>query len=57
VDLYTEALDLIPKDDDGRRREVTLKQALAYARFTHLLVDWRQLRPDRQEADAGPGST
>ncbi len=57
LDLYTEALDLIPEEDEGRRREVTLKQALAYARFTHLQIDGGQFRPDRQGADSGPGST
>jgi predicted ATPase/class 3 adenylate cyclase len=35
VTLYNQALDLIPQDDATRRREVQLKRAIAYARFTH----------------------
>jgi class 3 adenylate cyclase len=37
VTLYNQALDLIPEDDAARRRDVRLKRAIAYARFTH----WR----------------
>jgi predicted ATPase len=35
VTLYNQTLDLIPEDDVDRRREVQLKRAIAYARFTH----------------------
>ena len=33
--LYNQTLELIPEDDAARRREVQLKRAIAYARFTH----------------------
>jgi predicted ATPase len=55
LDLCNEALELIPNDDEDRRREVSLKQAVAYARFTHLQANWGQLRPQRG-ADPGAGS-
>jgi class 3 adenylate cyclase len=35
VTLYNQALDLIPEDDAARRRDVRLKRAIVYARFTH----------------------
>jgi predicted ATPase/class 3 adenylate cyclase len=38
VTLYNQALDLIPEDDARRRRDVQLKRAIAYARFTHATV-------------------
>jgi class 3 adenylate cyclase len=56
LDLYGEALELIPEDDLERRREVTLKQAIAYARFTHLVLEWEQLQRAQRDAQAGPGS-
>ena len=37
VTLYNQALDLIPEDDAVRRRDVQLKRAIAYARFTHAV--------------------
>jgi len=37
VALYNEALDLIGEDDAAGRRDVQLKRALAYARFTHTI--------------------
>jgi DNA-binding SARP family transcriptional activator len=43
IDLYREALTLIPEDDDRLRRDVKLKQAIAYAVFTHA-GDARQAR-------------
>jgi class 3 adenylate cyclase len=55
LDLCNEALELIPDDDEDRRREVRLKQAVAYARFTHLQTNWGQLRPQRG-TDPGAGS-
>jgi predicted ATPase len=39
VALYNHALDLIPEDDVARRRDVQLKRAIAYARFTHAISD------------------
>jgi predicted ATPase len=38
VTLYNQALALIPEDDADRRRDVQLKRAIAYARFTHATV-------------------
>ena len=35
VSLYAQALELMPEGDTDRRRDVTLKRAVAYARFTH----------------------
>jgi predicted ATPase/class 3 adenylate cyclase len=37
VALYNQTLDLVPEDDAERRREVQLKRAIAYARFTHAV--------------------
>jgi predicted ATPase len=37
VTLYNQALDLIPEDDADRRRDVQLKRAIAYARYSHSL--------------------
>jgi class 3 adenylate cyclase len=56
LDLYKEALELIPKDDEDRRHEVSLKQAIAYARFTHLMIEWEQLERAQRELQARPGS-
>jgi predicted ATPase/class 3 adenylate cyclase len=36
VTLYNQTLELIPEDDAKRRREVQLKRAIAYTRFTHV---------------------
>jgi class 3 adenylate cyclase len=38
VTLYNQALGLIPEDDARRRRDVQLKRAIAYARFTHAMT-------------------
>jgi class 3 adenylate cyclase len=38
VTLYNQALGLIPEDDARRRRDVQLKRAIAYARFTHAIT-------------------
>jgi class 3 adenylate cyclase/DNA-binding SARP family transcriptional activator/tetratricopeptide (TPR) repeat protein len=35
VALYNQALELLPEDDESRRREVELKRAIDYAAFTH----------------------
>jgi DNA-binding SARP family transcriptional activator len=43
IALYNQALELIPEDDDDRRRDVNLKRAIAYAAFTHT-EDARQIR-------------
>ena len=43
VALYNEALELIPQDNAGRRREVELKRAIDYAAFSHI-GDARQAR-------------
>ncbi len=37
VSLYNRAFELLPESDVKRRREVNLKRAVAYARFTHIL--------------------
>jgi predicted ATPase len=37
VSLYHQALELIPDDDQARRRDVKMKRAIAYARFTHAV--------------------
>jgi predicted ATPase len=37
VTLYNQTLELIPEDDADRRRDVQLKRAIAYARFTHAV--------------------
>ncbi len=43
IALYNQALELIPEDDQSRRREVNLKRAIAYAAFSHI-GDARQSR-------------
>ena len=43
IALYNQVLELIPKEDEARRREVELKRALEYAAFTHL-ADARKAR-------------
>jgi class 3 adenylate cyclase len=52
VALYNQALELIPDDDEGRRRDVTLKRAIAYAAFTHT-TDARQVRQEQGSGRAG----
>jgi class 3 adenylate cyclase len=37
VALFNRALELIPEGDANRRRDVTLKRAVAYARYTHAV--------------------
>jgi class 3 adenylate cyclase len=51
VALYNEALELIPDDDEGRRREVELKRAIEYAAFTHI-NDARRARRSQESAGA-----
>jgi predicted ATPase len=36
VALYNQVLELLPDDDESRRREVKLKRAIEYAGFTHI---------------------
>ena len=36
VSLYNQALELIPQEDESRRREVELKRAVDYAAFSHI---------------------
>jgi class 3 adenylate cyclase/DNA-binding SARP family transcriptional activator len=43
VALYNQALELLPEDDESRRREVELKRAVDYAAFTHADDARRQL--------------
>jgi predicted ATPase/class 3 adenylate cyclase len=50
VALYNQALELIPERDERRRSDVTLKRAIAYAAFTHIL----DARKARQEQGSGP---
>ena len=57
VALYNEALGLIPDGDPGRRRDVELKRALAYARFSHTIDASHALRARRERSgEAGPSS-
>ncbi len=37
VALYNQALELMPEGESDRRREVNLKRAVAYARYTHAI--------------------
>jgi len=36
VALYNQALELLPEDEESRRREVELKRAIDYAAFSHI---------------------
>jgi predicted ATPase len=38
VGLYNQALELIPEGDVDRQRDVNLKRAVAYARYSHVIV-------------------
>jgi class 3 adenylate cyclase len=51
VALYNQALELIPKDADGRRQDVELKRAIDYAAFTHI-ADARQVRRTQEGSQA-----
>jgi class 3 adenylate cyclase/DNA-binding SARP family transcriptional activator len=53
VALYNQALELIPEADQGRRRDVTMKRAIAYAGFTHLIADGTQIRRAQRTGEAG----
>lgn len=52
VVLYNQALELIPENDEGRRRDVTMKRAIAYAAFSHL-GDVHQVRRVQGGGQAG----
>ena len=51
VALYNQALELIPKDDEGRRRDVELKRAIEYTAFGHI-GDARQVRRTQESGQA-----
>jgi DNA-binding SARP family transcriptional activator len=52
IDLYNQALELIPEDDESRRRGVKRKQAIAYAVVTHIA----DARKARRKARRTPGT-
>jgi predicted ATPase len=52
IDLYNRALELIPEDDQSLRGEVKLRQALAYAAFTHV-ADARKVHRDSVAPSGG----
>jgi len=51
VALYNEALELIPKEDEARRRSVELKRAIDYAAFTHI-DDARRVRRSQEQGES-----
>jgi class 3 adenylate cyclase len=46
--LYTQALELLPADD-GRRREIKLRQAVLGQAYAHLLQDFGHVQPEETE--------
>jgi predicted ATPase len=44
VELYEDALSLIPKDDDERRRSIGLRRTVAGIRHEHTVMDEEQLK-------------
>jgi hypothetical protein len=42
--LYEDALSLIPKDDDGRRRSIGLRRTVAGIRHEHTVMEDEQLK-------------
>jgi len=57
VGLYNQALELIPESDADRRRELNLKRAIAYARFSHRIggdaSDAPQAQPPQPSGEGG----
>jgi class 3 adenylate cyclase/tetratricopeptide (TPR) repeat protein len=58
VELYEEALSLIPKDDQGRRRAIGLRRTVAGVRYEHAVMEEEQLKrlsdeDDEPVSDAG----
>ena len=43
VELYEEALGLLPRDDE-RRREIGIKRGMAFVRYEHAVMEEQQLR-------------
>jgi predicted ATPase len=44
VALFEEALSLIPKDEEGRRRSIGLRRSVAWSRYEHSQMDEETLR-------------
>ena len=57
VGLYNQALELIPEGDADRRRDVNLKRAVAYARYSHVItgdaVDAAEARRAQRSGEGG----
>jgi class 3 adenylate cyclase len=57
VDLYNQALGLIPEGESDRWRDVQMQRALAYARFTHTIGgDTSDVSQARRAAERRPSS-
>ena len=58
VGLYNQALELIPEGDADRRRDVNLKRAIAYARYSHVVFgdasDVAMARRRQRRGEGGP---
>jgi len=52
VALYEEALSLIPRDEDARRRSIGLRRSVAAFRYEHSVVDEETLRRAARERPA-----
>jgi predicted ATPase len=61
VDLYGEALSLLPPEDQARRRTIALRRSVASTRYFHAVADEEQLRrtsrgdPQKGEAQGDAG--
>jgi class 3 adenylate cyclase len=54
VNLYEEALSLIPKEDQARRRTIGLRRGVAAFRYEHSVTDEAQLRRAARADPASP---
>jgi hypothetical protein len=52
--LYREALTLVPQADAERRRDITRRQAVAYASIVHMMdAELLARRAPKSESEAG----
>ena len=52
VALFEEALSLIPRDDEARRRSIGLRRGVAWSRYEHSRMDEQSLRRAAREDPA-----
>ena len=52
VALFEEALSLIPRDNEARRRSIGLRRGVAWSRYEHSTMDEQSLRRAAREDPA-----